>query len=356
MSRQEYAEMVYGGGRGLRGLARAAEEAASRGGARINVLLLHSRKDPAREVSEWAPDDDMRPDVSRGNGRAVLTLGERGRDPIRIAVVRSGRRPDVYYALSDCPSSDFKARFVSMLDDHVPTISRMRLSNAEMRSIVGAAAASCDVRVRLVSTRSRRPGQEGFDSRMDRVDRPAEEFVGAGDEGGCEIRTVGMAGMPGGGASGAPKVLTVSRDCRFSARRGTGVLFGAVLPRAADLAAGRAEKLLAVAGTAGRKNPEPLIVRFRERVFADRGKNRAHVDAIGAMPYAALVDYSVDLSTHITLVDYGDCSSYDIFVLADDRIGIVPGFSASGASMSRLVNHMMERFGDATIEGHGGGS
>ena len=355
MSRQEYAEMLYGGGRGLQGLARAAEEAASRGGARINAVLLHSRKDPAREVSEWAPDDDMRPGVSRRNGRAVLTLGGRGRDPIRIAVARSGRHPDVYYALSDCPSADFKARFVSMLDDHVPTISRVRLSNAEMRSIVGAAAEICDVRVRLVSTRSRRPGREGFDSRMDRVDRPAEEFVGAGDEGGCEIRTVGLACMPGGGASGATKALTVSRDCRFSARRGTAVLFGAVLPRAADLAAGRAEKLLAVARTAGRKDPEPLIVRFRERVFADRGKNRAHVDAIGAMPYAALVDYPVDPFINIALVDYGDCSSYDIWVLADDRIGIIPSFFASDASMSRLVNHMMETFGDATIERYDGG-
>ena len=128
-----------------------------------------------------------------------------------------------------------------------------------------------------------------------------------------------------------------------------------MLPRAADLAAGRAEKLLAVARTAGRRDPEPLIVRFRGRVFADRGKNRAHVDAIGAMPYAALVDYSVDRFTHITLVDYGDCSSYDIFVLADDMVGIVPGFSASGASMSRLVNHMMETFGDATIERYDGG-
>lgn len=347
--------MLYGGGRGLQGLARAAEEAASMGGARINALLLHSRKDPAREVSEWAPDGGMRPGVSRRGGRAVLTLSEPGRDPIRIAIVRSGRRPDVYYALSDCTSADFKARFVSMLDDHVPTISRVRLSNAEMRSIVEAASEVCDVRVRLVSTRSRRPGQERFDSRMDRVDRPAEEFVSAGDEEGCEIRTVGLACMPGGGAAGAPKMLTVSRDCRFSARRGTAVLFGAVLPRAADLAADRAEKLLAVARAAGRRDPEPLIVRFRESVFADRGKNRAHVDAIGAMPYTALVDYPVDPFINIALVDHDDYSSYDIWVLADDRIGIIPSFFASDTSMSRLVNHMMEKFGDATIERYDGG-
>ena len=360
MAGQEYAEMLYCGGRGLRGLARAADEAASGGGARINALLLHSRKDPAREMREWAPDDDMRPDVSRRNGRAVLTLSERGRDPIRIAVVKSGRQPDVYYALSDCPYAEFKARFVSMLDRHVPTISRMHLSNAEMRSIVEAAAGTSNARVRLVSTRSRRPGREKFDSRTDRADTPAEEFVGAADGAGCEIRTVGLACRPdapdGGDAAGGPWMLTVYRDCRFSARRGTGILFGAVLPRAADLAAGRAEKLLACAKTSNRRTPESLIVRFKDHVFADPSKNRSRVDAIGAMPYTAIIDHPSDQFIHITLVDYGDGSSYGIWALGNDRLAIIPTIFASDASMSRLVNHVMEKFGDATVENCDGGS
>ena len=359
MSGQECAELLYERGGGLRGLARDAEEAVSKGGARINVVLLHSRKDPAREVCEWTPDGGMRPGVSRRSGRAVLTLNGRGRDPIRIAVVRSGSQRDVYYALSDCAAADFGERFVSMLDDHVPTISRVHLSNEDMRSIVGAAAETCDVRVRLVSSRSRRADYGGFDTRTDRIDRPAEEFVGADGEEGREIRTVGLDCRPGGRASGGaaasrPKILTVTRDCRFTARRGTGVLFGAMLPRAADLAAGRAEKMSAVAKTAKRRNSKSLIMSFKARVFADRSKNRSHVDAIGSMPYTALVDYHRDPFIHISLVDYGDCSTYDIFVLADDKVGIMPVFSATDASMSRLVNHMMEKFGDAAIEKYGG--
>ena len=320
-------------------------------------MLLHSRKDPAREVCEWTPDGGMRPGVSRRSGRAVLTLSGRGRDPIRIAVVRSGSQRDVYYALSDCAAADFGGRFVSMLDDHVPTISRVHLSNEEMRSIVGVAAETCEVRVRMVSSRSRRGDYEGFDSRTDRIDRPAEEFVGADVEAGREIGTVGLDCRPeGGAATSRPKILTVTRDCRFTARRGTGVLFGAMLPRAADLAAGRAEMMSAVAKTAGRRSADHLVVRFKKRVFADPGENRAHVDAIGAMPYTALIDYHRDPLIHISLVDYGDCSTYDIFVLANDRLTIIPGFSASVESMSRLVNHAMERFGDATVEKRDGGS
>ena len=359
MTRRDYASMLYDGNGGLRGLAKAADEASSKGGAGINVLLLHSRKDPSREISEWAPEGG-KPAVSRRNGKAVLTLDGQGRDPIRIAVVRSGRQPNVYYALSDCPSADFRARFVSLLDSHVPTISRVFLSNAEMRSIVGAAAEGCDARVRLVSTRSRRPDHERFDSRVDHVDRPAEEFVDADDADGREIRTVGLAcrprGQAGDDAAGCAKALTVTRDCRFTARRGTNVLFGSMLPRAADLAAGRAEKLQACAKTASRRTPDPLDVRFKGRVFADPGKNRARVDAIGAMPYTALIDHPSDSFMHITMVDYGDCSTYDLWALGSNVLTIIPQFFASDASMSRLVNHVMEKFGDATIEKYNGGS
>ena len=357
MSGQECAELLYERGGGLRGLARDAEEAVSRCGARINVVLLHSRKDPAREVCEWTPDGGMRPGVSRRSGRAVLTLDGRGGNAVRVAIARSGSQKDVYYALSDCPSADFRERFVSMLDRDVPTISRVHLSNEEMRSIVGAAAESCDVRVRLVSSRSRRGDYEGFDSRTDRIDRPAEEFVGADGEEGREIRTVGLDCRPESGAAASrPKILTVTRDCRFTARRGTGILFGAMLPRAADLAAGRAKIMSAVGKTASRRISDHLVVRFKKRVFADPGKNRAYVDAIASMPYTAIINHHRDPLIHISLVDYGDCSTYGIFVLADDMLTIIPGFSASVESMSRLVNHAMEKFGDATVETRDGGS
>ena len=355
MAGREYEELLYERGGRLQGLARAADAAASAGGATISVAVLHSRKYPAREICEWAPDGGMRPGVSLRNGKAVLTLNGKGRRPVRVAIVRSGGQPNVYYALSDCPPADFKARFVSLLDDHIPTISRAHLSNAEMRSIVGAAAEGRDVRVGLVSTRTRRSDPEKCDLRTDRVDMAAGEFACAGDEEGREITAVELACGPAGGA-GSPRMLTVTRDCRFEARRGTGVLFGAALPRAADLAAGRAERLRAISRTAGRRTPDSLIVRFKGRVFADDSKNRARIDAIGSMPLTVLMDNGGDLFLHIALLDYGDCSTYGILAVASDELVIIPRFYATGASMSRLLNHLMEKFGDAAIERRGGGS
>ena len=92
------------------------------------------------------------------------------------------------------------------------------------------------------------------------------------------------------------------------------------------------------------------------RVFADDSKNRARIDAIGSMPLVGLVDWHGDPFIHIALADYGDCSTYGILAVASDELVIIPRFSATGASMSRLLNHVMEKFGDAAIERRNGGS
>ena len=337
------------------GLVRASKEAVSRGGARINAALLYSRKDPAGELAEWAPDD-RRPAVARRGGRLVLTLSGDGKEPVRVAIAESGRRPNVYYAVSDCPAADFKARFLSLVTRHVPTLSRIRLSSAEMRRVVEAVSSSHDARVRFVSRRFWSPSRLGFYSRMDSIDEPAEKILAGA--GGGEIRTVRLACMPrgpaGDKAAGGPDMVTVSSDCRFSARRGAGVLFDAVLPLVGDLAASRNERLRASAETAGSSSPEPLIVRFCSKVFADPAKNSACVDAIAAMPHVGINEYCVSPHIHLSLVDYMDCSSYDIWVLGSDMLAIIPQLCATDASMGRLVNHMAEKFGDATVEGYGG--
>ena len=356
MMGKDRANLLYYGGGGLPGLVKASKDAVFKDGAKINVVLLYSREDPAKELPEWAPGD-RRPGVARKGDRLVLTLSKDGEEPIRIAIAESGRRPNVYYAVSDCPAADFKARFVSLVSRHVPTISMIYLSNAEMRSIVKAASSGSDVRVKFISRRSRRPSQLKFDSRTDHTDKSAEKFIS--DTGKDEIRAVKLACMPRGLAendvAARPDVVTMARDCRFSAICGAGVLFDTILPLVEDLAVRRSEKLHASAETASRRDPEPLIIKFSREVFTDPKKNYAHVNAIAAMPHTAINEYHVNSYIHLSLIDYMDCSSYDILILVSDRLAIIPQFSVTDASMGRLVNHITEKFGDATIEKYDGG-
>lgn len=338
------------------GLVRDAKEAAFKYGAKINVVLLYSREDPARELAEWTPSD-CRPGVARKGGRLVLTLAKHGEEPVRVAVAESDRRPNVHYAVSDCTAADFKTRFVSLVGRHVPTLSRIYISSEEMRDIVrGVSSSGSDVKVRFLSRRSRHSSRLKFDSRTDYVEEPAEKFLASA--GGSEIRTIKLACTPRGlaenDAAAGPDMVTIARDCRFSARRSARVLFDTILPLAEDAAVRRSEMLRASAETASRPVPEPLIVRFGRKVFADPKKNAAHVAAIAAMPHIAINEHHVNPYIHLSMVDYMDCSSYDIWVLVSDRLAIIPQFSATDASMGRLVNHITEKFGDATIEKYDG--
>lgn len=333
------------------GLVKASKKAVAESGAKINVSLLYSREDPAKELTEWDPGDH-RPDMARRGGRLVLTLSKDGEEPVRVAIAESDRRPNVYYAVSDCPAADFKARFVSLVSRYVPTLSRIYLSSAEVHSVIRAVSANYNVRVRFMSRRSRRKFKMEFDSRMDHIDEPAEKLFGGASS--SEIRTVKLACMSRGLAEdeavAGADVVTVARDCRFSARRGARALFDTILPLVEDLAVKRSEKLHTSTETAGSSTPEPLIVKFSKKVFADPKKNDINIKAIASMPNIGINEYHVNPYIHLSLVDYMDCSSYDIWVLVSDRVAIIPQLSATDASMGRLVNHMMEKFGDATIE------
>ena len=357
MTRQDSANSLYSGGGGMPGLVRDSKEAVFEHRARINVVLLYSREDPARELAEWTPSD-RRPGVARRGGRLVLTLTKHGEETIRITIAESDRRPNVYYAVSDCPAADFRGRFVSLIDRHVPTLSRIYISSTQIRNIVEAVSSSNEVDVRFMSRRSQRSSRPGFDSRTDHVEKNVEEFFAGAGRGG-EIGTIKLACTPRGlvesSAAAGKDIVTMSRDCRFSTKHGARVLFDTILPLAEDAAVRRSEMLRASAETASRPVPEPLIVRFSRKVFADPKKNAAHVAAIAAMPYTATNEHHVNPYIHLSMVDYMDCSSYDIWVLVSDRLAIIPQFSATDASMGRLVNHITKKFGDATIEKYDGG-
>ena len=344
-------DLLYDGGEGMPGIVRASKKAVAENGAKINALLLYSREDPAKELTEWDPGNH-RPVVAHRDGKMVLTLSKDGKEPVRVVIAESDRRPNVYHAVSDCPAADFKAQFVSLVSRHVPTLSRIYLSSAEIRSVVEAVSSNYDVRVKFITRRSRRNSKMEFNSHMDHIDEPAEKLLSGAGNG--EIRTVKLACTPRGlakdeAAAGADMV-TVARDCRFSARRGARVLFDTILPLVEDLAVKRNEQLHASAETAGNPTPEPLIVKFAKKVFADPKKNDVHIKAIASMPNIGINEHHVNPYIHLSLIDYMDCSSYDIWVLVSDRVAIIPQLSATDASMGRLVNHMMEKFGDATIE------
>ena len=53
---------------------------------------------------------------------------------------------------------------------------------------------------------------------------------------------------------------------------------------------------------------------------------------------------------HLSVFDYYDGSSFNIWVLSTDRIIIVPQLKASFQSVKRLVNHIFDCYCEGDIE------
>ena len=347
-----YSDVLYRQRNGLDDIVRASKGMVAKTGARINAFLFSCDGDPAKEFVEWAPPG-RHPRVAKKGGKHVLSIDGRDGVPVRVAVAGDSRTPSIRCALSDCPSALFKGRFVSLVGRPVTSLSRIVLSNAEIVEILdGIAKKDLDVKVKYASVATRRRGG-GFDSRADHMDEPCGKFLATlGEE--DAIKTIRIECRPAGLAAGAGasgrSVLTMTRDCRFSAVRNADVLFDHVLPRAAKMAESRVKQIRFSARTARRRTPEPLIINYGRDVFADPRHNKNHIAALASLPRSGISVYHSDSYLHTAIVDYSDGSSYNIWILVGDKLAIIPQIYASESSMGRLVSHIFENIGGGRIE------
>jgi len=74
-----------------------------------------------------------------------------------------------------------------------------------------------------------------------------------------------------------------------------------------------------------------------------------YVDALVELDACSVSEYHTNPYIHISMLDYLDGSSYDIWVLTSDKMVIIPQFKATMASMTRLVNHIFERIHEGEV-------
>jgi hypothetical protein len=142
----------------------------------------------------------------------------------------------------------------------------------------------------------------------------------------------------------------ITRSCFFSIRRNFVPLIKIIIPSAIKFASVRNEYLRLREEKASKLKPEPIVIKFEDKPFSDTSKNKQFIGALSAMDSCSISRYHNNPYIHLSLIDYLDGSSYDIWVVTVDRMVIIPSFSASTASMSRLLNHVFERIKEGEIE------
>jgi hypothetical protein len=103
------------------------------------------------------------------------------------------------------------------------------------------------------------------------------------------------------------------------------------------LLTGRARRSSAVARTA-------IAVKLPTGMFADSEQIAALLESLSEQRGTGIAVLHRNPYLHVAVTDYLDGSNADLFVLDDDAVVIFPGYRASTGALTRLTEHLAERF------------
>lgn len=95
---------------------------------------------------------------------------------------------------------------------------------------------------------------------------------------------------------------------------------------------------------------KPLVIEYTNNIFKEVEQNHRLIKVIGEFPKSSYTVYHGNPYVHASLVDYCDGSSFDLWVLSETKIIIVPQLKASFSSISRLCEHIFRRFREGEIK------
>ena len=98
---------------------------------------------------------------------------------------------------------------------------------------------------------------------------------------------------------------------------------------------------------------KPVVIKFEIEVFKNKNQNQRFIDVLQKIPYSSVSIFHANPYLHCSFVDYRDGSSYDLWILSNDKITIVPQMKVSFASLERLSNLIFIGFREGILENFG---
>lgn len=98
----------------------------------------------------------------------------------------------------------------------------------------------------------------------------------------------------------------------------------------------------------------PLVIEFDADQFSEVEENKRLIQAMRKLRTASISVLHGNPYLHLSLLDYLDGSTFDLWVLDDRRIILVPQLKASVAAIKRLVNHIFDDYAEGHLSSYQG--
>jgi len=96
-------------------------------------------------------------------------------------------------------------------------------------------------------------------------------------------------------------------------------------------------------------NIRPISVTFDANLFEEVEENATFVESMRGMPSASVSVIHGNPYIHMSLIDYLDGSTFDIWAVEENRIVIVPQMKASISAIKRLINHIFDNYAEGQM-------
>lgn len=327
---------------------------------RVNVLLVAS-KVPLQEELDWSPKPFS---VTIKNKPPVFTMTSIKKvdgTPVaraRAVVVRYENTP-IYMIISDSRATDFKQAVTKLMRRHYPTISRVFLTTSEIRKILQTLEKKMNCEIEVDSSMGERHivgRTKSTERQITYTNKPYQEVFDDIESKDGWLQSIKFTTFRKQKRSEENKLVPpgfsgfISRDCFLSCKRDFRPIIQTIIPMAIQFVSKRYHYMDVRAQTAPATEPEPVVIKFDKQVFTDISQNKPFIKALGELEHCSVSAYHSNPYVHVSLLDYLDGSSYDIWVVSTDRIVVIPQLSASAASLDRLLNHVYEIVREGHVE------
>jgi hypothetical protein len=96
--------------------------------------------------------------------------------------------------------------------------------------------------------------------------------------------------------------------------------------------------------------PRPIVIEYAEAIFRDKSQNRRLVHSLNRLSKANVSVIHANPYFHASVVDFTDGSSYEVWVLSENRIIVTPQFRATVSSIGRVCDHILSSFEEGDVK------
>ena len=98
--------------------------------------------------------------------------------------------------------------------------------------------------------------------------------------------------------------------------------------------------------------PKPIVIEYKIDLFKDSSQNKRLIEVLHGIPYSSLSVSHSNPYLNCSYVDFKDGSSYDIWILSNNEITIIPQMRSTYASLERLNHHIFIGLREGTIKNY----